>query len=72
MDRDENLYVLEVNLEPGIAPDYVFPKMAYAAGWTYPELINRILNHAIDRYPHLKDENGLVLPTPRQLALSAK
>jgi hypothetical protein len=72
MDRDGNLYVLEVNLEPGVAPDYIFSKMAYAAGWTYPELINRILNHAIDRYPQLKGENALVLTTPRQLALSPK
>jgi D-alanine-D-alanine ligase len=72
MDGDGNLYVLEVNLEPGIAPEYVFPRMAEAAGWTYTELINRILNHAIDRYPQLKDENALVLPTSRQLALSPK
>jgi D-alanine-D-alanine ligase len=72
MDQDGNLYVLEVNLEPGIAPDYVFSRMAYAAGWTYPELINRILNHAIDRYPDLMGENALVVDTVRQLALSPK
>ncbi len=72
MDREGNLYVLEVNLEPGIAPDYVFSRMAYAAGWTYTELINRILNHAIDRYPHLKVDSALLVAAPPHLVLSPK
>ena len=54
MDTVGTVYVLEVNLEPGIAPDYVMMKSAAAAGWSYNELINNILNHAIARYPHLK------------------
>lgn len=54
MDEQGNIYILELNLEPGIAPDYVLPKCAKAAGWTYDELVNRILNHAIDRYPYLR------------------
>ncbi len=54
MDEQGAIYILEVNLEPGIAPDYVLPKCAAAAGWSFDELVNRILNHAIERYPHLK------------------
>ena len=36
------------------APDYVVNKSAIAAGWSYAELIGRILNHATERYPHLQ------------------
>ncbi len=54
MDAHGTVYILELNLEPGIAPDYVMMKSAAAAGWTYNELINQILNHAIARYPHLQ------------------
>ena len=53
MDSQGTIYILDINLEPGIAPDYVLFKSARAAGWTYTALINRILNHAVARYPHL-------------------
>ncbi len=43
-------YILDANLEPGVASDYVLTKCAYAAGWTFNELILRILNHAIQRH----------------------
>lgn len=54
MDKAGNPYVLEVNLAPGIASDCVFAMCGFAAGWTYTQLVNNILNHAIDRYAHLK------------------
>lgn len=74
MDKAGNLYILELNLEPGIAPDFVFSKMAYAAGWTYTDLINRILNHAIERYPQLQAEgqSALIVSAPQRLALYSK
>lgn len=53
MDKEGNLYVLEVNLGPGIASDCIFARCAFAAGWSFDKLINTILGHAIDRYPHL-------------------
>jgi D-alanine-D-alanine ligase len=53
MDSVGSIYVLEVNCGPGIAPDYALPKLAYAAGWSYQRLVNTILDHAIERYPHL-------------------
>jgi len=55
LDRQGKVHVLEVNLEPGIAPDYAVAKCARAAGWTFTELINRILYHAVQRYPQLRD-----------------
>jgi D-alanine-D-alanine ligase len=53
MDEQGELYVIDVNLEPAIAPEYALARSAYAAGWSYEQLVNRILAHAIERYPHL-------------------
>lgn len=53
MDSDGTIYILDINLEPGIAPDYVVNTSAVAAGWSYDKLIGRILDHAIERYPDL-------------------
>jgi len=49
--------VLEVNLVPGIASDCVFARCGFAAGWTFDQLVNNILNHAIERHPHLNGAN---------------
>jgi D-alanine-D-alanine ligase len=44
-------YILEVNPLPGLNPGYSDLCIeAAAAGWTYDELINEILNLAIERY----------------------
>ena len=44
-------YILEINPLPGLNPDYSdLPLEAAAEGWTYEELVNRILNEAMDRY----------------------
>jgi D-alanine-D-alanine ligase len=51
MDAHGEIYVIDVNLEPAIAPDYALARSARAAGWTYPQLVNTILDHALDRYP---------------------
>lgn len=56
MDKDGQLYVLEVNLGPGIASDCVFARCGFAAGWTFDQLVNNILNHAVERYPHLNGQ----------------
>ncbi len=54
LDAAGQPHILEANLEPGVASDYVLAKCARAAGWTFQETILRILGHAIDRYPHLR------------------
>jgi D-alanine-D-alanine ligase len=56
MDQDGRLYVLEVNLGPGIASDCVFARCAFAAGWSFERLVNTILKHAVERYPHLSGQ----------------
>ena len=61
MDKAGQLYVLEVNLGPGVASDCIFARCAFAAGWSFEQLVNTILNHAVERYPQLsgkKEANG--------------
>ncbi len=44
-------YILEINPLPGLNPEYSDLCIeAKAAGWTYEELVNRILNEAAERY----------------------
>jgi D-alanine-D-alanine ligase len=64
MDQAGKLYLLEVNLNPGIDPEYIFPRCAFAAGWSFEQLINTILQHGIERYPHLSGR-GQVNPYQR-------
>jgi D-alanine-D-alanine ligase-like ATP-grasp enzyme len=58
MDEQSNLYVLEVNLEPGIASDCIFARCAFALGWDFNRLVNTILDHAIERYPRLSGKTN--------------
>lgn len=54
LDKNGIPNVLEINPLPGILPDpndnSCFPKAARAAGMTYEEMINAVLNEAIKRY----------------------
>jgi D-alanine-D-alanine ligase len=44
-------YILEINPLPGLNPKYSDLCIeAHAAGWSYEELVNRILNEASERY----------------------
>jgi D-alanine-D-alanine ligase len=77
MDKAGNLYVLEVNLGPGIASDCVFARSATEGlGWSFDQLVNTILNHAIERYPHLKAGGRMTDTTtaalPEMLARTAR
>jgi D-alanine-D-alanine ligase len=56
IDEQGQAYILDVNLEPAIAPEYSLAKAAHAAGWTHAGLVNRILDHAIERYPQLHEK----------------
>ena len=49
-------YILEINPLPGLNPGYSdLPLEAQADGWTFEQLINRILTEAIDRYGLTED-----------------
>jgi D-alanine-D-alanine ligase-like ATP-grasp enzyme len=47
---DGRLYVLDVNPIAGIDPSYTLPRQAHAAGMSYTELVNTILDHALARH----------------------
>jgi len=52
LDANDNdkPYILEINPLPGLNPDYSdLPIEARADGWTYTELVNRILDEAVER-----------------------
>lgn len=42
--------VNEVNTMPGFTPISMFPKMLIASGWTYPEIIDRLVDLALERH----------------------
>ncbi len=42
----------EVNTMPGFTPISMFPKMLIASGMTYPEIIDRLVELALDRHAH--------------------
>ena len=51
LGKDGVPYVLEVNPLPGLDPvDSNFPYIAKCAGLNYPDLMNRILEVALERH----------------------
>lgn len=51
LDKNGVPNVIEVNPLPGMAPGFSdYPKIAEKAGWSYRELVNRILTCALRRY----------------------
>ena len=56
-------YILEINPLPGLNPGYSdLPLEARADGWTFEELVNRILTEAIERYGLAEDAPFVSLP----------
>lgn len=43
-DKTNDIYILETNTIPGMTPASLLPKAAKAAGYTFPELIQRIID----------------------------
>lgn len=47
LSESGELYVLEVNTAPGMTSTSLVPKAAAAAGWSFPELVRRIVDDAM-------------------------
>jgi D-alanine-D-alanine ligase len=58
IDADERLFVLEVNPNPCLSPYTGLGRAARVAGWTYDDLIHRIVRNA--------EERGPLAPLPRR------
>jgi D-alanine-D-alanine ligase len=55
LDRNGNPKVIELNPIAGIDPSYWLPRSARAAGMTYAQLVNSILDSAVERYRSLME-----------------
>jgi D-alanine-D-alanine ligase len=51
LDKNNNLYVIEVNPNPDISDDAGFARSARAYGFTFDEIINKIVEYALERTP---------------------
>ncbi|MCX6135020.1 MAG: ATP-grasp domain-containing protein [Ignavibacteriales bacterium] len=51
LDKNNNLYVIEVNPNPDISDDAGFARSARAYGYSFDEIINKIVEYALERTP---------------------
>jgi D-alanine-D-alanine ligase len=51
LDKNNNLYVIEVNPNPDISDDAGFARSARAYGLEFNEIINKIVEYALERTP---------------------
>jgi D-alanine-D-alanine ligase len=49
-DEDKTLYLNEINTMPGFTRISMYPKLWEASGLSYPELVNRLLELALERH----------------------
>ena len=54
LTEDGEVLVNEVNTMPGFTPSSMYPRMWAAAGMTYPELIDELIDLALERRTGLR------------------
>ena len=56
LEKDSDLiFINELNTIPGFTSISMYPKMCEASGLSYPELINRLIDLAVERYAQKQD-----------------
>ena len=46
--RENKIFILEINTIPGLTPNSLLPKEAAAAGISFPQLLDKIINLALE------------------------
>jgi D-alanine-D-alanine ligase len=54
-DDEERIYVNEINTMPGFTPISMYPKLWAASGVDYPQLIDRLIELAVERHGDRQD-----------------
>jgi D-alanine-D-alanine ligase len=55
----DELWINEINTIPGFTSISMYPKLWQASGLSYPELIERLLNLAVERYELERDKSAI-------------
>jgi len=58
-DKTQNIFINEINTLPGFTPISMYPKLWEASGTPYPELIDRLIELALERHNDLNDSKFL-------------
>ena len=56
---DDELWVNEINTIPGFTSISMYPKLWEASGWSYPELVDRLLDLAVERHDAERKSTGV-------------
>ena len=60
--RDEKIYVNEINTIPGFTELSIYPKLWEASGLSYRQLLDRLIELALERFSEKRDPAGLANP----------
>lgn len=71
VDRRGTLYVIDVNPNPDLSPRVGLSGQAAAAGWTYVDLIGRIVAEALTRGASLPQARSLTASSAREAGAAA-
>lgn len=55
--KSQKIYLNEINTIPGFTPISMYPKLWEASGLSYPDLIDRLIDLAVERHEDLKRSN---------------
>lgn len=66
VDKDENIYVNEINTMPGFTLSSMFPRLWGVSGVEYPQLVDWLIQLAVERYnyrvrPIITDASNIII-----------